>query len=154
MVVYLYCTKGNNKPCIVEVQKGIERDVSGTVFAVFAVGKVEKITDDNVSKFTKQSCLTKEELINYLGRVDSKGVYTLKGYAIHVKDLRSLPYGAKIEELGNIKRPPQNMQCIGEEEIMISLKPKYCKLLMQGQKTIEIRRTVLKELEEIAEWIF
>ena len=150
MVVYLYCTKGNDKPCIVKIQKGIERDISGTVFATFKVGKVEKITDDNLSKFTKQSCLTEEELINYLGRVNSKGVYTLKGYAIHVKDLKPLPYRAKIEDLGYIKRPPQNMQCIGEEEIMISLKPKYCKLIMEGKKTIEIRRTVLKELEDIA----
>ena len=136
MVVYIYCTKGKNY-------------YTGKIIGTFEVAKVEKITDDNVSKFTKRSCLTEEELINYLGRVNSKGVYSLKGYAIHIKNFNPwfTPEALK-------HRPPQNMMRYYKSDVLMSIKPKYCELIKEGKKTIEIRRTVLKELEEIAEWIF
>lgn len=105
------------------------------------------------------SCLTDKELHNYL-----KGK---NGYAIHIKNLnifdkpRELKnYKTKKEFLGGklvfwkeLKKAPQNMMyCYGkntgEKYILISIRPEWLCKILNGEKTIEVRKKVLKEMIE------
>lgn len=107
------------------------------------------------------SCLTDKELHNYLNGKN--------GYAIHIKNLNVFD---KPRELNNymarkvkkdffnigiitsydeIKNAPQNMMyCygnnIGEKYILISIRPEYLVKILNKEKTIEIRKKVLKEM--------
>ena len=135
------------------------------------------ITDDDFSygyyngkknvRICKDSCLTKDEIFDYLynGYVDN-------GYAIHIKNLKIfdepselsnyLSYITKNEfpELNKpIEKAPQNMMyCYlnddGEyyddenEAILISIRPEWLCKILNGEKTIEVRKRVLKGMIE------
>jgi len=111
----------------------------------------------------KRSCLDLESLKKYLGK---KG-----GYAIHIKNLhifdkpRELSDYYKIDssitlrEVLNRTKPvyipinkaPQNMMYChgkktGERYILISIKPEWLCKILNGEKTIEVRKKVLKEM--------
>lgn len=98
--------------------------LNGKVVASFIVDKVEEIKleeydDYNYSHYSsmnfetktlkeddlcKRSCLTADELDEYLGLYKEKDVY---GYAIHISDLEKFYEPKELSELG-IKRAPQN----------------------------------------------
>ena len=116
-----------------------------------------------VDKFYEKSCLNHQQVEEYLGYKN--------GYAIHIKNLhifdkpRELSDYYKIDssitlrEVINRTKPvyipinkaPQNMMyChgkkIGERYILISIKPEWLCKILNGEKTIEVRKKVLKEM--------
>jgi len=95
----------------------------------------------------KLSCINREQLYQYC-----KG----NGYAIHIKNLKVFdkPY-----ELGKaliynfntqyiVEKAPQNMMKVynraGECHILISIRPEWLCKILNGEKTIEVRKKVLK----------
>ena len=106
----------------------------------------------------KKSCLMDYELDDYLGCED-------KGYAIHIKNLHIFD---KLRELsdylnnkywnshfGNdsVSKAPQNMMRVyklkdikWEEYILISIQPQWLCKILNGEKTIEVRKKILKEM--------
>lgn len=116
-----------------------------------------------LDKMLEKSCLTKLQLEDYLGGKN--------GYAIHIKNLhifdrpRNLScYSTYIKEIVNtwwfylnhkkakqLEKAPQNMMyCYGnntgEKYILISIHPEWLAKILNGEKTIEVRKKVLKEM--------
>ena len=97
----------------------------------------------------EESCLTINQLENYLYPNN------YKGYALHIKNLKpkilsfdkncifKKPHGNEV-----ITRAPQNMQwCFdrrGNRYALISIRPEWLYKILNGEKTIEIRKKVLK----------
>lgn len=118
---------------------------------------------NTIGEFTlqKRGCLNSNDLFNYLSKD--------KGYAIHIKNLnifdtpRELKnYKTKKEFLGGkqvfwkeLKKAPQNMMyCYGkntgEKYILISIHPEWLVKILNGEKTIEVRKKILKEMMQNA----
>ena len=111
----------------------------------------------------KKSSLTMEELDNYL--------LGENGYAIHIKNLKervmelsdcskyiqdNILYGGKF--LVPVKKAPQNMMKVWIYEngkwvmyILISVRPQWLCLELNGEKTVEVRKNVLKEMLQCQE---
>lgn len=106
-----------------------------------------------------KSCLDNGELENYL--------INQKGYALHISNLRTFKepkrcqddflYQRKIEpnfyNVEYFRKAPQNMMKVidgyGDDEyILISVRPKWLCKILNGEKTIEVRKKVLKEMLE------
>lgn len=112
----------------------------------------ETKTIKGTEKIEKLTCLSREKLYQYC-----KG----KGYAIHIKnlhifdepkELRNYKGNSKGNFFKIIEKAPQNMQIVLNEKledcILISIHPEgLCKIL-NGEKTIEVRKKVLKEMLE------
>jgi len=109
-------------------------------------------------EFYKKSCLNWEQLNSYLNDYDSQKFEG--GYAIHIKNLhifdepRDLSEFTTFTDFGKpITKAPQNMcnvcddlehNC--ERYILISIRPEYLVDILNGNKTIEIRKKVLKDM--------
>ena len=100
----------------------------------------------------EKSCLTSDELYEYLGEYN-------EGYAIHIKNLHIFDKPRELSDYkgnskGNffkiIEKAPQNMQMVLNEKledcILISIRPKWLCKILNGEKTIECRKKVLKEM--------
>jgi predicted transcriptional regulator len=93
-----------------------------------------------------------------------KGAY---GYAIHIKNLHIFDEPKELQEYATLKkypggyekfvsveRAPQNMQYVydvnsenpNEKKVLISIKPEWLCKILNKEKTIEVRRVVLKEM--------
>lgn len=111
--------------------------------------------DEGENVLLKESCLQKHELSNYLGFEN--------GYAIHIKNLHIFDKPKELSEyyrycpcssnpLQPIKVAPQNMMYAyyfkncGEnpEYTLISIHPQWLCKILNGEKTIEVRKKVLK----------
>ena len=109
----------------------------------------------------KQTCLTMKELEDYLQKK--------KGYAIHIKNLNIFDKPRELNEFYNskdyyktwqpIKNAPQNMMYadyINIEKnmfrpyILISIRPEWLCKILNGEKTIEVRKKILKEMMQDA----
>lgn len=110
-------------------------------------------------ELTQKSYLSDDELGDYLTNE--------KGYALHIKNLRLadkprlLNYFFK-GKLGSensfveVARAPQNMmyvytsfelpEIVETEYVLISIRPEWLCKILNGEKTIEVRRKVLKEM--------
>ena len=104
---------------------------------------------ENEEEILKQSCLSELQLREYLLKTDDEG------YALFIKNLKTKtlsfdkdyifkkPHGNEV-----IKRAPQNMQwCFdrrGNRYALISIRPEWLCKILNGEKTIEIRKKVLK----------
>ncbi len=113
----------------------------------------------------KRSCLELNQLIDYLG-VKEWGSYELikkVGYAIHLKNLHIFDKPRELKEcwkntnawiFSNEKlySAPQNMRYCGDwnlkKAILISIRPEWLCKILNGEKTIEVRKKVLKEMLE------
>ena len=112
----------------------------------------------------KKSCLENKELRNYLRLKPLCCVKGKNGYAIHIKNLhifnepREL-FNYETQEIWNntshyhrtIMKAPQNMMyCYGkntgEKYILISIRPEWLVKILNGEKQIEVRKKVLKEM--------
>ena len=102
--------------------------------------------------------LTNRELVDYL---------VFDGYAIHIKNLyifnkpKELSNYRCKKSLEKIKVAPQNMMYVHslvdnpytmtgtdiETDILISISPEWLCKILNGEKTIEVRRKVLKEMK-------
>ena len=122
--------------------------------------------DEGEKVLLKESCLQKHELSNYFGFED--------GYAIHIKNLHIFDEPRDITKLvlinqyrkdlkgtqyNRVKVAPKNMcmvdyaiDCNYKENIfdspyiLISIRPEWLCKILNGEKTIEVRKKVLKEM--------
>jgi predicted transcriptional regulator len=112
-----------------------------------------------------KSCLTYKELFEYLKNRDNP-----RGYAIHIKNLQIFDkpkelsnYLTRAKEMNmlygsswvceSIDKAPQNMMYAQDENqngqyILISIRPEWLCKILNGEKTIEVRKKVLKEMLE------
>ena len=129
--------------------------------------EVEKIESKYLDSFysdlneiCKESCLSIYELLNYASK-DKIG-FEVSFYAIHIKNLiiydkpkelsdfthATTSYnGARLKAL--LQKAPQSMCYVydkGEHKILISIRPEWLCKILNGEKTIEVRRKVLKEM--------
>lgn len=101
----------------------------------------------------KKSCLTDKQMYDYL-----KGE---KGYAIHIKNLKIFDKPKELRDYkgdskGNffkiIEKAPQNMQMVLNEKledcILISIRPQWLCKILNGEKTIEVRKKALMGMVE------
>jgi predicted transcriptional regulator len=107
----------------------------------------------------KSSCLNYYDLKKYLG--------TKNGYANHIKNLNIFDKPKELQEYATLKkypggyekfvsveRAPQNMQYVydvnsdnpNEKKVLISIRPEWLCKILNKEKTIEVRRKVLKEM--------
>ena len=110
------------------------------------------------------SGLSSEKLFNYLKHCNQGG------YAIHIKNLHIFPEPKelsdlyKIEDIGGmlfthkLEKAPQNMQMISinhweygfyepeDLRVLISIHPEWLYKILNGEKTTEVRKKVLKEM--------
>lgn len=125
---------------------------------------VEKYNTEvrKLNEICKKSCLSATEMIFYL---DTKALGTenpngMIGYAIHIKNLHIFDKPKEIASYSSkqgykIFKAPQNMQYAyeftdkkGQQYVLISIRPQgLCKIL-NGEKTVEPRKIVLKEMLE------
>jgi predicted transcriptional regulator len=105
------------------------------------------------NQLLEESCLTYEELEKYLNENN--------GYAIHIKNLNIFDKPRELNEcwantnawiFSNEKLyvAPQNMRYCGnwnlKKAILISIRPEWLCKILNHEKTIEVRRKVLKEM--------
>lgn len=148
--------------------KKVDNDLNGKIVAEFD-GEVEEITHGygkygeyyqtkalGLMSLREHSCISSDELSEYLKRGD---VVSKVGYAIHIKNLnifdksRELDYYYKFINVDgkadaiNLKRAPQNMMYVynylGDKYVLISVRPEWACKILNGEKTIEIRKQVL-----------
>ena len=172
MKLLLYCTKA--KPYLRELFKCNEKKhryytsldlknnaLNGKIVAEcdFEVEKLfikygegwQTDTIKGTENIEKLSCINREQLYQYC-----KG----NGYAIHIKNLNVFDKPRKLSDYkgnskGNffkiIEKAPQNMQMVLNEKledcILISIRPKWLCKILNGEKTIECRKKVLKEMK-------
>lgn len=100
-------------------------------------------------KLVEKSCLYNDQLDGYL-----KGK---NGYAIHIKNLHIFGEPKELSDycvLIPITKAPQNMMYVydensdnpNEKKVLISIRPEWLCKILNGGKTIEVRRKVLKEM--------
>lgn len=111
-------------------------------------------------RILKQSCLTDKQFSDYMGNKDTC-------YALHISNLKIFDEPRELSDFNKIiettygeepdatiTRAPQNMmRCCYEKKpkewetgVLISIKPeRLCKIL-NGEKTIECRKRILKEM--------
>ena len=109
----------------------------------------------NDNEIFRQSCLRPIDMNTYFRRnfiMEEKGTC---GYAIHIKNLHIFDEPKELSEYGMdfpispIVKAPQNMMYangIGERYILISIRPQWLCKILNGEKTIEVRKKVLKEM--------
>ena len=123
----------------------------------------------------KRSCLSYQDLIKYLGDGEPNEVigYALHISNLNVfdkplslgeceKDFKGKPASHywigrltdnyvddNWSDLVNVQRAPQNMMWVwykGERYVLISIQPKWLCKILNGEKTIECRKRILKEM--------
>ena len=116
---------------------------------------------ETIDDISKESCLTQFEIENYLG---CKAGGEVVGYAIHIKNLNIFDKPRDTREYNTynrygkvhiadipIRKAPQNMMYAfdyyGNPFVLISIKPEWLCKILNGEKTIEVRRKVLKEMK-------
>lgn len=105
----------------------------------------------------KRSCLKTEELSDYLYNQDKDS----KGYALHISNINVFDKPLSIEkdyiyknyfDNSLLTKAPQNMCNVydrfGNKYILISVQPQHLVNILNGKKTIEVRRKVLKGMVE------
>ena len=113
----------------------------------------------NYGEFYKKACLSFGELDDYFeAPSENKKV----GYAIHIKNLHIFDKPKELSEFDDmwgfpLKKAPQNMMYAFKfvsaknefkvnEYILISIQPQWMCKILNGEKTIEVRKKVLKEM--------
>ncbi len=124
----------------------------------YEVDEIEMLGDEiNIYYgIEREACLTIEQIENYFGYNND-----YKGYAIHIKNLHIFDEpkelsscwantNAWIFDNEKLDVAPQNMRRCGdwnlEKAILISIKPEWLCKILNGEKTIEVRKKVLKEM--------
>lgn len=113
------------------------------------------------NELCEKSCLSEDEIYDYLEENE--------GYAIHIKNLHIFDDPRELSDYWKkgerVKNAPQNMMLVQniyedkvvislkeleaikvEEYILISIKPEWLCKILNGEKTILVRKKVLKEM--------
>lgn len=153
------------------------REQNGKVVASFELKQAEKFNANNISKeILKKSCLTKDAISNYLGdkngygwkidnlqilynALDLSSFYRSVGYSdIGINEVCDCCSSWNkscndcywnFELLPMLKAPQSwcHAWFQGEKCILISIRPKWAELILNGKKTLEIRKTYPKEIK-------
>jgi predicted transcriptional regulator len=108
--------------------------------------KAECLTHKYLDLLNK-SCLTDKEMYDYFNGKN--------GYAIHIKNLHIFDEPKELDDYYNnkdnfITKAPQNMCYVyndfGRKYVLISIRPEWLCKILNGEKTIEVRKKVLKEM--------
>ena len=170
MKLLLYCTKGkpylyrslkNEKYFVYEHTHPKYNKLNGKVIAEcdFEVEELfelpwdygyitKSIYDHNENmdyaykEIENQCCLTRDEIKNYLG--------DKTGYAIHIKNLHIYDEPRDLFHYTCVKGP-RNMQYVysgydKNKYVLISIQSQWFAAILNGAKTIEVRKKVLKEM--------
>ena len=181
MKLLLYCTKA--KPKLYNTDKGFVLTdfklgeyfnnkvlLNGKIVAEcdFEVEDLRIVDDDALGAYwyetktlsenevLEKSCLTSDELYEYLGEYN-------EGYAIHIKNLQIFDKPRELYEClihpkiehryygcEHLSKAPQNMMYAELDDIkyiLISIRPEWLCKILNGEKTIECRKKVLKEMK-------
>ena len=125
----------------------------------FMIMKYDDLQDNYkyTNEIARGSCLDYIDLRGYLG--------TNNGYAIHIKNLHIFDKPRELKEYykdnflqelntsdTRVYKAPQNMMNVydikGNHYILISIQPQWLCKILNGEKTIEVRKKVLKEMLE------
>ena len=138
--------------CDFEVEKIIYRETEKNSYSF----GTETLTPNEL---LERSCMTTLELCKYIGSNPNwtKGDY---GYAIHIKNLHIFDTPKELSDFAHyideehtsvITKAPQNMMyayeidgCFLKRNILISIRPEWLCKILNGEKTIEIRKVVPK----------
>lgn len=106
--------------------------------------------DEKDNKFLRETCLSGKELQKYFNKVDI-------GYALHISNLKVFNEPLELSDLlkytqscysdNYITKAPQNMMWVwykGEKYCLISIRPEWLCKILNGEKTIEVRKKILK----------
>jgi len=113
----------------------------------YGLSNVYETKNMSYNQLLNKSCLSKFEILNYLK--DNNG------YAINIKNLhifdepKELTNYMNYSSVGKIKKAPQNMMQVcddDEKKVLISIRPEWLCKILNGEKTIEVRKKVLKEM--------
>ena len=109
---------------------------------------------DELEHITKSSCLSLMNLHHYLG--------TKNGYALHLSNVEVFDKPLSIEkdyiyknyfDNSLLTKAPQNMCSVydrfGNKYILISIQPQHLVNVLNGKKTIEVRKSILNALKEL-----
>lgn len=96
-------------------------------------------------ELSTKTCLSYEQLDNYLKKK--------KGYALYISNLKIFDKPKELNDY-NIEKAPQNMMRVYSnigrydcQYILISVRPEWLCKILNGEKTIEVRKKVLKEMK-------
>lgn len=110
----------------------------------------------------ESSCLNTNDLANYLSqKIGGEKV----GYALHLSNIKIYDKPKELNEYykdnflqelndtdARVYKAPQNMCRVYDEKgnmyILISIQPQWLCKILNGEKTIEVRRQIVKELKE------
>ena len=125
----------------------------------FMIMKYDDLQDNYryTNEIARGSCLDYNDLKRYLG--------TNNGYAIHIKNLHIFDKPRELKEYykdnflqelntsdTRVYKAPQNMMNVydikGNHYILISIQPQWLCKILNGEKTIEVRKKVFKEMLE------
>lgn len=176
MKALLYCTKGKEKLFVAELfgrkVYGIADKeayfpngtlfpdrtfLNGTIVAECEINKIEEIQfyecednawdidgycTDTIEDIEEKACLDFEQLYDYIGYDTA--------YALHLENVKVFDKPKLLSEYSVIKAP-QNMQyCYdkqGNKYVLISIRPEHLVNILNGKKTIEVRKKILKEMK-------
>lgn len=153
-----------NKPMLKE-----DTLLNGKIVAECDCYNVEKIIPsgrdfEQVRRICRDGCLTINELISYQG--DNQFLYALnlsnvkvfdKPKELYDYDVKPKPFktfdGWSITNITySCTIPPQNMRNVydrfGNHYVLISVQPQHLCKILNGEKTIEVRKKILNSLEE------
>lgn len=115
---------------------------------------LELFTDSLTEKeLFEKSCLNRYEMFSYL-KNDFTKKDEIKGYAIYLKNLHIFDKPKELYDYSmvfpsHITKAPQNMMYAyddGVEKILISIQPQWLCKILNGEKQIEVRKKVLREM--------
>lgn len=169
MKCYIYCTKANptiemsDNKChyLVYGKRNELYCLNGKIVASFDLNKVEEMFIKYGEGWTTSSGLNINDIENK-SKVSRFDLYEYKGnskrlYAWHIENLKILDEPLELDNIG-LKKAPQswcyyyyennnNPEHPTEEKvIIISIKPEWVCKILNGEKTIEVRKTAPKEL--------
>lgn len=108
---------------------------------------IQNIDDEDFEK----SCLNFGYLYDYLFEND--------GYALHLSNVKVFDEPLSLNECENyfceeLKQAPQNMMNVKlglDNYVLISIQPQHLAKILNGEKTIEVRKKILNSLKEVKE---
>lgn len=158
MKLLLYCTKSvvplyksyeDTSSYFQCQQNALDVKLNGKIVAQCDCEKIETICPEfgyldaacegGAGYILDKACLTRQQLIDY-----GKGEWLS---ALHLSNLETFDNPKELSDFG-VKTAPQNMmKCFddkGNEYILISVRPEHLKNILNGKKTIEVRKKILK----------
>ena len=128
--------------------------MNGKVVASCECDLVEPFTTDyrmdkeQTMRISKDSCLTLNEMSDY----ENRGGNCRCLYGHHLKNVNVFYKPKELSDYG-LKKAPQNMCYVYDENgnkcILLSVHPKPLSQILNGEKTIEVRRKILNALKEL-----